>query len=66
VDALFDYLTSQQERTADEVRALLLRDYVASGARASPACLRSVMPRPPAPVQRENTKPLAERQGRHA
>jgi hypothetical protein len=66
VDALFDYLTTQQGKPVETVRALLLSDYAASGARAIPACLRSALPRPPAPVQRESTRPLSERQGRHA
>jgi hypothetical protein len=66
VDALFDYLTLRQGLPAEEVRVLLLSDYVASGARSSPACLRAVLPRPPVPVQRERARPLAERQGRHA
>ena len=65
VDALFEYLTRQQKMCVDSVRALLLGDYAASGARACPACLRGVLPRPQAPVRRESSRPLAQRQDRH-
>jgi hypothetical protein len=66
VDALFDYLTSQRALPAEGVRAMLLSDYVASGARARPQRLHAVLPRPQAPVQRENARLLAQRQDRHA
>ena len=66
VDALFDYLTTQRALPVDGVRAMLLSDYVASGARARPACLRTVLPRPQAPVRRASARLLAQRQDRHA
>jgi hypothetical protein len=65
VDALFDYLTTHFGLPVDEARAMLLSDYVASGARAMPRCLRAVLPRQQAPAQREATRPLAQRQDRH-
>jgi hypothetical protein len=40
VDQLFEYLTRQRQQDAAVVHAALLADYVASGARASPAVLR--------------------------
>ena len=39
VDGLFDYLTEVRGLPADQVRPLLLEDYLASGARARPKCL---------------------------
>jgi hypothetical protein len=65
VDALFAYLTTQRGLPADQALAMLLGDYVASGARAMPQCLRAVLPRPQAPVQRDTARPLAQRQDRH-
>ena len=65
VDALFDYLTTQGGLPVNDARAMLLSDYVASGARASPKCLRDGLPRPPAPLQREPARLLAQRQDRH-
>ena len=65
VDALFAYLTTQRGLPVDRVRAMLVNDYVASGARAMPQCLRAVLPRPLAPVQRDTARPLAQRQDRH-
>jgi hypothetical protein len=66
VDALFDYLSTQRAIPVEEARAMLLSDYVASGARAKPMSLRAVLPRPQAPVQSEPARPLAHRQDRHA
>ena len=76
VDALFDYLTQalavpRLDATQDDaawrntVRQTLLADYLASGARARPACLREVLPAQPAPMPRHK-RALAERQDRHA
>jgi radical SAM superfamily enzyme YgiQ (UPF0313 family) len=45
LDALFDYLTVQQALPADPVRAALLADYVASGARSNPKALQGLLPR---------------------
>jgi hypothetical protein len=66
VDALFVYLSTHRRMHVETVRSTLLSDYAASGARASPACLRAVLTRPPAPVQRENARQLVQRQERHA
>lgn len=65
VDALFRYLTTERKLPHDAVRAGLLADYVASGARAMPLCLRGVLPHRPA-VSRAAARALAERQDRHA
>jgi Radical SAM superfamily/Protein of unknown function (DUF4080)/B12 binding domain len=65
VDALFDYLTLEQQLPAEQVRQTLLADYVASGARASPNCLRRVLPARTLPVSGP-ARNLAERQERHA
>jgi radical SAM superfamily enzyme YgiQ (UPF0313 family) len=45
LDALFDYLTTERALPADEVRAALLADYVASGARSNPKALQGLLPR---------------------
>ena len=65
VDALFTYLTEQRAMPPEPVRELLLADYVASGARARPSCLRDVLPRPPLPFQRVEIRKLVHRQDRH-
>lgn len=39
VDGIFDYLTMDRGLLADQVRSLLLEDYLDSGARARPRCL---------------------------
>jgi hypothetical protein len=44
VDALFDYLQQRGSEDIETVREALRADYQASGARASPACLRPVLP----------------------
>lgn len=44
VDGLWEYLTTRCHLDADSVRAMLLADYVKSGARASPQCLRGHLP----------------------
>jgi radical SAM superfamily enzyme YgiQ (UPF0313 family) len=63
LDALFDYLTQEQALPADSVRAALLADYLASGARSNPLALVGLLPR------REKTGPqkpnAAQRQARH-
>jgi radical SAM superfamily enzyme YgiQ (UPF0313 family) len=65
VDLLFDHLTGVRGLAAGAVRAALLLDYRASGARGRPACLadllraeRMVLPAAPGPLR-------SERQGRH-
>ena len=45
VDALFDYLTTQRGLAPADVRAALVADYVASGARANPQSLQGFLPR---------------------
>ncbi|WP_265948874.1 B12-binding domain-containing radical SAM protein [Dechloromonas sp. A34] len=63
VDALFEYLTRHCALPYPQVTAALLADYVASGARGSPAALRGRLP------PRESPKPsprqLAQRQAQH-
>ena len=65
VDALFDYLTCACAQPADDVRKTLLADYLASGARASPSCLRGVLPAQGTPLSKAG-RALAQRQERHA
>jgi radical SAM superfamily enzyme YgiQ (UPF0313 family) len=64
VDALFDYLSSQRGLPAVTVQQALLADYVASGARASPAALKGLLPRREAPLP-PGGKTLVQRQERH-
>jgi Protein of unknown function (DUF4080) len=75
VDAMFDYLTQglgaprlddaqYDAARSDTVRQTLLADYLASGARARPACLREVQPAQSAPMPRHK-RALSERQDRH-
>jgi radical SAM superfamily enzyme YgiQ (UPF0313 family) len=64
VEALFDYLTVAQARAGEVVRQALLADYVASGARARPHCLREVLPAAGIPLPRAR-RTLATRQARH-
>lgn len=63
LDALFDYLTEVRELPVPEVRAALLADYLASGARSNPQALQGLLPR------REKTRHAkvgaARRQVRH-
>jgi hypothetical protein len=63
LDALFDYLSTQRALPADQVRAALLADYVASGARSNPKALQGHLPR------RESSAKAAlalhQRQDRH-
>ena len=63
LDAVFDYLTQVRGLAPAHVRAALLADYRASGARAQPACLRGLLPRrPKAP---RTALAGAQRQARH-
>jgi hypothetical protein len=64
VDHLFGYLTEQLGLVPDTVRAALLADYLASGARANPACLNGLLKGREQPAAR-NERALTERQGRH-
>lgn len=63
VDALFDYLSGPLAQPPETVRARLLADYLASGARAKPRALADILPSIP-PVPRPSRK-LAERQAQH-
>lgn len=65
VDALHDYLIDVRRHKADTVRQALLADYLASGARARPASLRTVLPAQGAPLKRA-ARARAERQALHA
>ncbi|MDE2418913.1 MAG: DUF4080 domain-containing protein [Burkholderiales bacterium] len=64
VDALFDYLTAQRQLPAGAVRAALLADYVASGARSNPKALQGHLPERAAPAP-SATAALRQRQDRH-
>ena len=64
VDALFDYLSSQPGLTMAHVQNVLLNDYLASGARASPRCLKGRLPRQEAPTL-AGAKALTQRQAQH-
>jgi radical SAM superfamily enzyme YgiQ (UPF0313 family) len=64
VDALFDYLSREKGLPVEPTRQVLLADYLASGARARPACLREVLPAHVIPVPRHK-RTLSERQDRH-
>lgn len=63
VDALFDYLSGPLAQSPKTVRARLLADYLASGARSKPRALADILPSIP-PVPRQSRK-LAERQAQH-
>jgi len=64
VDALFDYLCTQRALPTTGVQAVLLDDYLASGARASPRALKGLLPKQEAPPS-QAAKTLAQRQERH-
>ncbi len=65
VDALFDYLTGPRRLPPEVVRAALLADYVASGARSNPTALQGHLPQRPAPVSK-TARGLAARQAMHS
>lgn len=65
VDRLFDYLTQELGHPDETIRPSLLADYLASGARANPACLQGLLKARPKPVARA-AGGLALRQERHA
>ncbi len=65
VDRLFDYLTRELGLPRETIRPLLLADYLASGARANPACLQGLLKDRPKPVARAAGS-LVQRQERHA
>jgi radical SAM superfamily enzyme YgiQ (UPF0313 family) len=64
VDALFDYLCAQPGMRAAQVQDVLLTDYLASGARASPRSLKGRLPKQESPLL-AGTKGLTQRQAQH-
>jgi radical SAM superfamily enzyme YgiQ (UPF0313 family) len=62
LDTLFEYLS--QYLPVEVVRAALLADYIASGARANPESLRGLLPKQ-VPSLAKATRVLATRQDRH-
>ena len=65
VDLLFDHRSAVRGLDAGEVRAALLADYLASGARARPRCLAALLEGAQQAAQAQ-AAPRAERQARHA
>ncbi len=65
VDLLFDHLTQARGLDADAVRAALLADYRASGARGRPHCLADLLAAERSALPAGAAKPRSERQGRH-
>ncbi len=65
VDALFDYLSGPAQLPAEQARAVLLQDYLASGAHASPVCLQGRLPRRGA-IMAAAAQGLNHRQQRHS
>jgi radical SAM superfamily enzyme YgiQ (UPF0313 family) len=63
LDALFHYLSGARALPAEAVRAALLVDYLASGARSNPRALQGLLPR--RAKQTQTKKVLAARQERH-
>ncbi len=64
VDALHAYLIDVRQFDAQLVTKTLLADYIASGARARPDVLRSLIPRLPIPLIKAS-KQLSQRQTQH-
>ncbi len=64
VDALFDYLAGARGFAQEDIRQVLLSDYLASGARSNPRCLQGLLSERGAPVPKANAT-LALRQARH-
>ncbi|MBC7609072.1 MAG: DUF4080 domain-containing protein [Polaromonas sp.] len=65
VDLLFEHLTGGRSLAPDAVRAGLLADYLASGARGRPQCLEALMGRHSAPTLLVGNQTKAARQARH-
>ena len=65
LDGLFAYLTQRLGLTDENVRQVLLADYLASGARSNPACLAGYLKDREKPVSRAE-RALTQRQARHA
>jgi radical SAM superfamily enzyme YgiQ (UPF0313 family) len=66
VDVLFEHLTTVRALAADEVRAALLLDYRASGARGRPYCLAELLGAERQTASAGASQRGAQRQGRHA
>jgi hypothetical protein len=64
VDQLFNFLVQERGMTASLVREALLADYMASGARAMPNCLKGYLHRPDAPLGKIGAM-HSKRQQRH-
>ena len=64
LDRLFDYLTEVVGADRESTRLTLLADYLASGARANPACLQGLL-KEREPPQTRSPRSLASRQDRH-
>ena len=64
VDALFDFLTNHCGLAPADVRAVLVADYVASGARSNPQSLQGFLPAREIP-QPGRRRALAQRQALH-
>ena len=64
IDALHAYLIDIRKLDAESVTQTLLADYIASGARARPDALRSLIPKLPLP-QAKAEKQLSQRQTQH-
>ena len=65
VDLLFDYLHGVLELPVEAVQALLLTDYVASGARARPQCIEQLLAGRHSPKTTRGISSRADRQARH-
>jgi radical SAM superfamily enzyme YgiQ (UPF0313 family) len=65
VDLLFDHLTAVRGLAGDDVRAALLLDYRASGARGRPQCLGDLLNAGRTALPAGADKPRSERQTRH-
>ncbi|MGV8804833.1 MAG: DUF4080 domain-containing protein [Polaromonas sp.] len=65
VDLLHEHLTAVRGLEGDAVRAALLLDYRASGARGRPHCLAELLGVERTALPAAGVKPRAERQGRH-
>ena len=65
VDLLHGHLTTTRALSAETVRAALLADYLASGARAKPVCLADLLVAPRSAPPVVALALLAERQARH-
>ena len=65
VDLLFAHLAGPRGLDAETVRAVLLADYRASGARGRPQCLADLLSAERMALPAGAAKPRSERQGRH-